>query len=194
MIPVAEALARATHALTAALKHRDLHTQLHSERVISISLALGRACGLSERELDYLFISAKLHDIGKVGIDDEILLKPGALTDAERKLIEAHCEIGEDIIKALAFEGSEPISSAVRHHHENFDGTGYPDHMAGEDIPVLSRIVTLADCYDALTETRPYHQAVAHEDAIEFVCEQVAQKFDPYLVDRFVGLAGQHRF
>jgi HD-GYP domain-containing protein (c-di-GMP phosphodiesterase class II) len=193
MIPVSEALARATRALATALKHRDLHTQMHSERVIAISLALGKACGFTESELEDLYISAQLHDIGKVGINDNVLLKPDILDETERELIETHCAIGEDIVKCLEFENSDSIASAVRHHHENFDGSGYPDQVAGESIPVLSRIISIADCYDALTETRPYREAIDQQDAFRYIIEQKAQKFDAYLVDIFIRLLSENK-
>lgn len=178
------------HALSNALRHKDLFTQLHSSRVIDLSLEIGRLCQLSGHDLELLKISASLHDLGKIGIDDPILSKAGPLNDEEWIRMQTHAEIGADIISDLdASEESAKVAQAIRHHHENYVGDGYPDRLKGEDIPYLSRIISIADCYDALTETRPYHRASDKQRALRIMLEEAQQeKFDPYLFAKFTQL------
>ncbi len=173
-----------TKALVCALRHRDNHTQLHSERVVELAGTLGRACGLSMLELSRLHAAACFHDVGKIGIPDEILLKPDRLRPEEWEVMQTHSEKGEDIVRNLVIDDSATIAKAVRHHHENYDGTGYPDALAGESIPIYSRIISVCDSYDAMMETRPYHLARSHAEAISVMFEEV-NKYDPWIIEKF---------
>lgn len=177
-----------TEALICALEHRDLHTQRHSQRVIALSEALGVAYQLSAAKMNILKISASLHDIGKIGIPDEILLKAGRLDPEQWQIMKSHSQKGEDIIKKSGIKNSPAIANIVRHHHEHFDGQGYPDQLAGEQIPILSRIISVADSYDAITESRTYHQANTHQRAMQILHGEKGTKLDPKLVNLFAQL------
>jgi len=177
-----------TAALLCALEYRDVHTQRHSLRVIALSEALGIACQLSATEIDMLKISASLHDIGKIGIPDQILLKPGALDPKEWLIMKSHSQKGEDIIKKLGVKNTPTIANIVRHHHEHYDGQGYPDQLTGEQIPILSRILSVADSYDAITESRSYHPGKTHQRAMQILHREKGTKLDPKLVDLFARL------
>jgi putative nucleotidyltransferase with HDIG domain len=184
---VFEILGIVSRALNKALKHKDLHTQLHSSRVIELATALGKRCNLSQHDLDLLRVSAALHDIGKIGIEDNILAKPGPLSEAEKLQMQLHVEIGAEIVTGLHADESDTIARAIRHHHETFEGSGYPDQLSGEDIPYLSRLISVVDCYDALTELRPYNQPTDRDTALGIMrSEMQAQKFDPYMFDKFI--------
>lgn len=184
---VFEILGIVSRALNKALKHKDLHTQLHSSRVIELSTELGKSCDFSQHDLDLLRVSAALHDIGKIGIEDTILAKPGPLSEIEKLQMQLHVEIGAEIVSGLHADESETIGKAIRHHHETFEGSGYPDQLRGEEIPYLSRLISIADCYDALTELRPYNRPTDRHTALDIMrSEMQAQKFDPYMFDKFI--------
>jgi HD-GYP domain-containing protein (c-di-GMP phosphodiesterase class II) len=184
---VFEVLGIVTKALSKALRHRDLYTQLHSSRVIDLSRKLGQRCCLTQHDLNLLEISASLHDIGKIGIEDQILSKPGPLSDSEKEQMKAHAEIGAEIVAGLHAEESDKIAEAIRHHHECYEGSGYPDCLSGEDIPYLSRLISVVDCYDALTEIRPYNQPTDKNTALTIMCSELeARKFDPYMFNKFM--------
>lgn len=174
-----------TQALVRALWHRDIYTHLHSERVTNLSELLGKACDLEEHEIDLLKISACFHDLGKVGTPDEILLKPGKLNEEEWEAIKLHSENGEDIVKRLHLDNNELIAKAIRHHHEHFQGSGYPDQLSGEDIPLFSRIISVADSYDAMSMTRSYHKARSHKEVMKILLEEKGKKSDPYIFNKF---------
>ncbi len=176
----------AANALTCALKHRDAQTQLHSDRVGSIAVGIGEEYGLEKQDLAALGLAGSLHDIGKIGIPDSILLKNGSFTKTEREEMQHHSMIGSKIVGCLDLEESQLVALAVRHHHENVDGTGYPDGLCGEEIPVLSRIVAIADCYDAITSQRPYHDSRSHEETITLLKCLAPGKFDPMLFQIFL--------
>lgn len=180
-----ETLYRYTQAISVALGHRDQPTRLHSDRVSQLSMALGERCGLSARELGILHISASLHDVGKIGIRDAILAKPGQLTAEERTEMNRHSEIGEDIILATGIEGAAEAACAIRHHHEHFDGSGYPDGLRGQAIPLASRIISLADSYDAMAVTRPYHPSRSHHKVMDVLTRELGSKHDPDLFAPF---------
>lgn len=177
-------LSTCAKALTCALGHRDLHTQKHSFRVIELSVEIAEACGMTRDEIERLKISACFHDIGKIGIPDEILLKPGRLNKEEWTVMKTHSEKGEDIVKELDIEGSDQIAQTIRHHHEHFDGSGYPDGYAGESIPVSSRIISVADSYDAIAERRSYHKERTHKDVMDIIYSEASEKLDPYVVGK----------
>jgi len=177
-----------TAALVCALKHRDIYTQLHSQRVVELAENLGVACGLVSTDIELLKISACLHDIGKIGIPDEILLKPTKLGSKEWEIMKTHSEKGADIVRMMGISGSDSIAEAISQHHENFNGQGYPKQMSGEQISILARIITVADCYEAITVTRPYHQPRSHRLAMEILSEDSGIKTDPYVFNKFESL------
>lgn len=188
--PVFNALYTYTKALSVALGYRDLLTRLHSERVCALSEAIGIAYGLSKKDLAILKIAASFHDIGKIGIPDHILLKTSHFDEAEWEEIRKHPEIGEKIMAATELDGSQKASRVIRHHHEYYSGSGYPDGLAGEDIPICSRIIAIADNYDAMAVTRSYHQARTHAEIMAIMQEETGEKHDPELMRVFCEIIG----
>jgi len=176
------------NSLAKTLDARDPHTAQHSTRVTTLSMAMADALELSDLERDTLYISASLHDIGKVGIPDDILLKPGRLTDAEFDIIRKHPDIGADILKPLPPMSRE--TEIIRHHHERYDGKGYPSGLTASEIPYLSRIIALADSFDAMTSDRPYRKGMSIEEAIREITACKGLQFDPVLADLFITLNG----
>lgn len=172
-------------SLLVALSQRDAYTAAHCDRVTKISLAIGRACELDSQLLCHLEFASRLHDIGKLGIPDYILLKLGRLTDEELAVMRTHVEISQNVCNRISDPDAQLIGIYVRHHHEFFNGEGYPDKLSGEDIPICSRIVSLADSYDAMLTTRPYHQARSHEKVMEIMESECGVKSDPYLFNQF---------
>ncbi len=172
-------------SLSAALGERDAQTGLHSDRVIELSLALGARIGLDAEELAVLSLGARLHDIGKIGIPDHILNKPGNFLQAERDAMCQHPLIGERILRASHDARAQQAAEIVRHHHEAFDGSGYPDRLEGTAIPLYARIVSIADNYDAMAVDRPYHPGRPHREIIEILSGVDAGKFDPDLLHAF---------
>ncbi|MFZ2162480.1 MAG: HD domain-containing phosphohydrolase [Sideroxyarcus sp.] len=183
--PVFHALYAYTKALSVALGYRDLMTRLHSERVQGISAAIGIAHGLSKNQLNALKIAASFHDIGKIGIPDHILLKPAQFNEVEWQEMKKHSEIGEKIMAATELEGALQAAKVIRHHHEHYDGQGYPDKLAGKDIPVCARIISIADSYDAMAVTRSYHHARTHPDIMAILHRETGKKHDPELMRIF---------
>jgi HD-GYP domain-containing protein (c-di-GMP phosphodiesterase class II) len=144
-------------------------------------LGVGRELGLDERSLKRLELGALLHDIGKIGIPSDVLAKPGRLTAAERKIVQTHPELGERIIAPIdRLQGVRPI---VRHCHERWDGHGYPDGIAGEEIPLESRIIFVCDAYHAMTTDRPYRHRLTHREAVRRLAEASGTQFDPTVVE-----------
>jgi len=171
-------------ALIASIQVRDQYTEDHSLRVTKQSLLLAREMGCSSGEIESLKIAGSLHDLGKVAIPDNVLLKPDRLTNEEYEIIKQHPEIGEKILKPVAiFERERTI---IRHHHERWDGNGYPASLSGEDIPLLARILAITDTFDAITNNRPYRQAQSVETAIEEIKKNRGTQFDPSIADRFL--------
>lgn len=173
-------------SISLALKNRDAYTRLHSDRVMEISLAIADHLGLTERECKLLKIAAALHDIGKIGIPDSILLKPSRLSSEEFTIMQTHPDIGADVLLTFEYPDSDVIAQAIRHHHENFDGSGYPYNLAGSDIPLLSRIITLADNYDAMATRRVYQRPREHLSILSEMHAEVATKHDPDLFAYFI--------
>jgi len=186
-------------SLSETLGVRDRETRDHSRRVADLASGFARFLDLPQKEIQDLYLAAILHDIGKIGIRDDVLLKPEALTPEERKTIMEHPRIAERILAPVGF--SEVIRY-VAVHHENWDGSGYPEGLQKEQIPLPGRILTIGDTYDALQANRPYHQGLSNEDQIRKVMSDMAgvkldetllMKFWEYL-DKSYGLRGQRQF
>ena len=176
-------------ALAQSVEQRDRHTGHHCQRLAAYSMTLGRMLGLPPTDIRSLHRGGYLHDIGKISIPDSILFKPGSLTDQEWDVMREHTTIGENICKPMkSLSGVLPI---IRNHHERWDGTGYPDKLRGEDIPLLARILQIADIYDALTSARPYKEAFPHEQAINIMKEEAKRGWrDRRLVTLFAEISG----
>jgi putative nucleotidyltransferase with HDIG domain len=174
------------YAFVRALEARDAYTQRHSNRVTGLSLLIGRKLGISTEELDILNVAGRLHDIGKIGIRDEILLKPGRLTEEEFETIKKHPVIGADIVGQLGLWDRE--QEIIRCHHERFDGSGYPDGLRAEAIPLLSRILFVADTYDAMASDRAYRKRVPEPRILETIERGAGTQFDPTVVALFLTL------
>ncbi|MDQ1331171.1 MAG: Response regulator, partial [Thermodesulfobacteriota bacterium] len=177
------------YGFVSVLDARDSYTQLHSNRVTDISTIIGRELGCTTEELDILNVAGRLHDIGKIGIRDEILLKPDKLTKEEFEKIKEHPLIGANIIKNLGFWNRE--INIIKCHHERFDGTGYPDGLKGKEIPLLSRILSIADVYDALASDRPYRKRMEEKCILKYMQEGAGTQFDPEIVEVFLKLYNQ---
>lgn len=173
------------NSLSIALGERDPGTRMHSDRVIDLSRALGTRLNLSSEEIDILCLGARFHDIGKIGIPDQVLHKPSRFDLDEWETMKQHPLIGERIILAIEDECAPKLAAIVRHHHEKFDGSGYPDQLRGSEIPLFARIVSLADNYDAMAVSRPYHPARAHHEVMDILANQGEGKFDPDLLHAF---------
>jgi len=180
-------------ALAMAVEAKDTYSRGHSERVGKYALVIGKSIGLKEEELNILYDAARLHDIGKIGISDSILNKPGRLSVEERKIIEKHPEIGEKIVQPLkTFRRLLPL---IRHHHEFLDGSGYPDGLRGEEIPLAVRILTVADIYDALTTDRPYRKALGWEEVKKELQEMINRgKIDKVITEVVIDLVEKGNF
>ena len=166
------------------LEFRDRETEGHSRRVARMSVRIAEKLGLDEEEIKYVYYGALLHDIGKIAIPDEILHKPGPLTPEERAIINQHPVYAFEILKDI--EHLRPALAIPYSHHENWDGTGYPQGLKGEAIPLAARIFAVVDNFDALTTDRPYRKAWSYEEALEYIKEQRGKKFDPRIVDIFI--------
>jgi putative two-component system response regulator len=174
-------------SLALSVEAKDPFTNDHCDRMARYSLALGETLGLPREHLKALQRGAILHDLGKIGVPDVILLKPGPLTDAERTVIRQHPIIGERICSPL--KSLRLVLPIIRHHHERWNGTGYPDGLAGEAIPLTARILQCVDVFDALTIERPYKPAYTQEQAVAIMREEVAKGWqDPNLAETFIAL------
>ncbi len=171
-------------SLASTVEVRDRHTQGHCERVARNALVVGRALGLSEGRLEQLYWSALLHDLGKIAIPEYILLKEGALTEVEYAEVKRHPDYGANLLASVSREFAQ-IAEIVRSHHERYDGTGYPHRLSGEAIPLLSRVISIVDVFEALTSRRPYRQPLPPDKALSYVREGAAEQFDPHLVGVF---------
>ena len=192
--PVFTALHTHTRALSVALGHRDLVTRLHSERVLGLSEEIAIAYGLPWKDMGILKIAASFHDIGKIGIPDHILLKPSELDETEWEKMKEHSEIGESIMAAIEIEGSQQPSLVIRHHHEHYDGQGYPDGLSGQKIPIGSRIISIADSYDAMAVTRAYHKARTHVQIMSILQMETGGKHDPEFMHIFCNIIESSKF
>ena len=173
-------------AIADTLEAKDRYVYGHARRVSGYASAIGRRMRLSVPALEQLGLAALLHDVGKISTPDSILLKPAALTEEERAVVRLHSERGARLLGAVP--EMEEVAAGVRHHHENYDGTGYPEGLAGEQIPLASRIIHVADAYDAMTSPRPFRDALDHERAVRALTEGAGSQFDPEVVAAFRGL------
>ncbi|SMC19462.1 HD domain-containing protein [Desulfacinum hydrothermale DSM 13146] len=178
-------------SLVSALEAKDPYTGKHSERVTLWAVRLAREMSINGTQIDILKTVGYLHDIGKIGMPDEILNKPGSLTAEEYEIVKKHPVIGESIIKDLGLGFEE--RSIIRHHHERWDGRGYPDGLAGEDIPLLARIVAVADAFDAMTSRRAYRESLPLEKAVSEIRVNSGKQFDPHVVEAFLSLMERGR-
>ena len=178
---VSPLLGATVDVLAGTLGLRDDRTGSHSGRVVELACRMGRGLRLGPVALRELAYASHLHDIGKIGVPDAVLRKPGPLDSAEWKVIEGHSAWGAELVARVP--GLERVSSIVRHHHERYDGRGYPDGLSGEDIPIESRILAVADAYVAMTEERPYRRRMAGVAAEAELCAHRGSQFDPQVVD-----------
>jgi len=169
-----------------AAEYKDNETGLHVIRMSNYARILGVAAGMPEEQADDLLHAAPMHDVGKIGIPDNILQKPGALDQDEWKVMQSHATIGADIIGPHASGMLAMAHDVALTHHEKWDGSGYPNGLAGRDIPLVGRIVAIADVFDALTSARPYKAEWPVEKAVDYLRQQRGQHFDPELVDLFL--------
>ena len=171
-------------SLAAAVEAKDAYTEKHTHRVAESARHVGMTMGLPERALEALYRGGIIHDIGKIGVPDAILLKPGALNIDELQRMRMHPLIGEAIVKPLRSGAS--LLPIIRHHHEHYDGGGYPDGLAGRAIPRLARIVAVCDAYDALVTDRPYRQAKTSSEAVSVLVDGAGKQWDAEVVDVLV--------
>jgi hypothetical protein len=169
--------------LNTALEAKDPYTVGHTSRVARNSFGIAMTMGLSEDEVEEIRRAASLHDVGKIDVPDDVLLKPGKLTDEEYALMKQHSAAGAELVSRL---GDERLTAIVRSHHERWDGRGYPDGLAGSDIPLGARIIAVADTYDAITTTRSYRQKSNHAKAVQILRQEAGRQFDSAAVDAFV--------
>lgn len=169
-------------ALVVAIEMKDPYTKGHADRVSHYALEIGQALDLSSAQLQSLWLAGILHDIGKLAIPEQILTKPAKLSDKEWDIIQGHPSIGASIVDVIE---DATIVDGVRYHHECYDGTGYPEGLAGEAIPLVARILSVADAYDAMTSTRSYRNALCDQFALDELRAKAGSQFDPYVVEAF---------
>jgi len=183
-IELEQARTDAIRRLGTASEYRDNETGMHVMRMTNFAMVIGKALGLNDDQREMLYITAPMHDVGKIGISDAILLKPGRLTEDEYEVMKTHTQIGERILR-----GNDTMIAAAREiagaHHEHWDGSGYPQGLSGEAIPVLARICAIADVFDALTSARPYKEPWPVEQAVAWIRQESGRKFDPSVVAAF---------
>jgi putative nucleotidyltransferase with HDIG domain len=173
----------AVESLVSALEAKDKYTAGHSRRVTKIAVDIGMELGMKGEDMENLRWAALLHDIGKIGIDSTVQNKPGILTPSEYNYILTHCTIGPGIVQPLV---NETITNAIRHHHDSYDGTGLKQSLKGEEIPLISRILAIADSFDAMTSDRPYRTAMPVDQACEEITRCAGTQFDPVVVKAFL--------
>lgn len=184
---------RAIEGLATALNYRHPDTSAHSSRVFAlVSRMLESVPGLESNEREAILTASLIHDIGKIATPDRALLKPGALTLDERAIMQRHSAIGEAIIRRM--DGLEATAPIVRHHHERWDGAGYPDGLVGPIIPLGARMIAVADTYDAMTHDRVYRRALGHDEALAELLAERGRQFDPSVVDIFSRLLASDQF
>ncbi|MCG8016620.1 MAG: HD-GYP domain-containing protein [Candidatus Thiodiazotropha sp. 'RUGA'] len=176
-----------------ALKTRDSYTLEHSERVVLLAEQIGHHMGLDEQQMDILSLAAGFHDIGKIGIADDILLKPGKLSGDEYNDIKQHPKIGANMLRSLGNPVLDEVALCVLHHHEQWNGNGYPDGLQGEEIPTICRIIAVVDAYDAMTTTRSYRSEIEIRKALEIIKQESGKQFCPEAVQALLELCSKQR-
>jgi len=172
------------HSLTSAVDAKDAYTCGHSERVALLSRHLAQEAGLNDHQVERVYMAGLLHDVGKIGVPETVLQKTGRLTAEEFELMKKHPEVGARILRDI--KQIADIIPGVLHHHERFDGKGYPSALAGYDIPIMGRIICLADCFDAMTSNRTYRKALPLEVALTEIRRCSGTQFDPALTEAFL--------
>jgi len=175
-------------ALNQLLDLKDLNTGVHSTRLAEWAVRVARNLQIEEKNLFQMEVAALLHDVGKIGVPDAILRKPSRLTPEEKAIMDKHPEYSWSILRLLP--GLEQASLFALHHHEDYDGTGYPGGLKGEEIPLRSRIVSVIDAYDAMISNRPYRAGLPHDEAIRRLLADSGTQFDPMVVQCFIPIAG----
>jgi diguanylate cyclase (GGDEF)-like protein len=173
-------------SLVRGIDSKDYYTRRHSQQDADFAVGLGKALGLAQEPLGALRIAGLLHDVGKTGVPDHILQKPGALTDDEREIVQEHVVLSKLIVQGVP--SRQDVADAVYAHHERWDGSGYPQGLKGEEIPLLGRILAVADAYSAMILDRPYSRALSHEEAVAELRRCAGTQLDPALVEPFVQL------
>ncbi|MEG0185956.1 MAG: HD domain-containing phosphohydrolase [Stenotrophomonas sp.] len=186
--PASPALACSIDALSVSLQLRDAYTGHHCDRVGLLARSLARQCSLGAAQCDQIALAACFHDVGKIGIPDGVLLNPGRHDDAEQAIMRQHPEHGERIFLATGRPDAADVAGLIRAHHEAFDGSGYPDGLRGEHIPLGARILTLVDAWDAMTSDRPYRDAMDHGQVMRILDDASDGLVDPYLLGAFQAL------
>jgi putative nucleotidyltransferase with HDIG domain len=174
----------AVRALASAIDGKDLYTRGHSERVTDFSVEIARIMDLPEEEIEKVRIGALMHDIGKLDIDDDILNKPTALTNAEFEIMKTHTTLGYEMLKHIP--RMKDIARVLHSHHEQLDGNGYPQGLKGDEIPMISRIITVADCFDAMTTARPYQDPAPLDYVLDVIRASAPQKYDARVVEALI--------
>ena len=172
-------------SLITALCERDAYTRGHCDRVCGLAMEMAHAAEFTASSVEAMRIASQLHDVGKIGVRDNVLLKPGKLTPEEWEEMKAHSVFGERIVKDTFLSNGVEVASIVRHHHEAFDGSGYPDGLVGAEIPLSCRILLIIDAYDAMTMGRPYHKARSHQEAMNILAGEAGTKLDPEIFSLF---------
>ena len=180
------------HALTSAIDAKDSYTFGHSERVALLSQMLARAAGIDEPTVERIYLAGLVHDVGKIGVPEKVLCKPGRLTDTEFEQIKMHPDIGGRIIRDI--RQMKDLIPGVMHHHERWDGRGYPGRLAEYDIPLFGRVIGLADAFDAMSSDRTYRKALEIDHVLEEIKTHAGRQFDPELAEIFIKLDFQPYF
>jgi len=183
---ISQLMKQTVYALTSTIEVKDEYTKGHSDRVARYSVEIASKLGMDDQELEAMYYAALMHDIGKIGIPVELINKPGKLTEEEYAQIKQHTINGAKITKSIT--SLPQMEQVARWHHERFDGKGYPDGLAGEDIPLSARIVSIADSFDAMTSDRIYRKAKTISEARSELITERSKQFDPELVDIMVSI------
>jgi HD-GYP domain-containing protein (c-di-GMP phosphodiesterase class II) len=173
-------------SITEAVENRDPYLKGHSLRVLAYAQQIAPAIELTQPQIGALQISARLHDLGRIIIPEFVVNHPGPLSPEQRETVRCHPETGANFLKALDFFGE--VAEIIRAHHESYDGTGYPDMRAGNEIPVVARLLAIADAFDAMTSPRPYRAVMSIEAALEQIRQLAGQQFDPQMAEAFLAL------
>lgn len=198
-ITIGDILQRLTSTYTQTLRSfasivtgRDEQTGGHCERVALNACIIGKAMQLSDQSIEALYWAGLLHDLGKIAIPENVLLKPGTLTQEEMEIVRKHSQIGSEIIEVISPE-FEQIAKGIATHHERWDGTGYPNGLKGEEIPIIGRILSIVDVFEALSSKRPYREPIDSDEALKYIKDNSGSYFDPNIVEVFTNLYQQEQ-